>query len=167
MWIFSANSSSFGWDCFSFYPDFSSSLAIKFRDLLPPGSHQIAARPCLRWRLPLPLHFHFQTPMTWFLRHIYCRRWISSCSGVARRPDSPVPPSAWAIRDYIQQDALLSQGREPEGSGGGRAFLQRRPREAFLWPPRDWPWQLRRCLLCTAHRTLHHIQKFTKKANTL
>lgn len=101
--------------------------------------------------------------MTRFLRRIYCCRWIFSCSGVALRPDSPVPPSVWVIRDYIQQDALLSQGREPEGSGGGRAFLQRRPREAFLWPPRDWPWQLRRCLLCTAHHTLCQTQSLQRK----
>lgn len=75
----------------------------------------------------------------------------------------PPPPSVWAIRDYIQQYALLSQGREPEGSGGGGAFLQRRPGEAFLWPPRDWPWQLRRCLLCTAHCTLHRTQSTQRK----
>lgn len=91
--------------------------------------------------------------MCWFLRPIHYRRWIFSCCGVAQHPDSPIP-FAWVIRDYIHQDALLCKGREPEGSGGGWAFLQRRPREAFLWPPRDRPWQLRRCLLCTADNVL-------------
>lgn len=95
-----------------------------------------------------------QLPMCWVLRCIHCRRWIFSCFGVVQPPDSPIP-FAWVIRDYIQQDALLCKGREPERSGGGWAFLQRRPREALLWPPRDWPWQLWRCLLCTANTPSH------------
>lgn len=176
MWIFWGYSGSFVEVFFFFIPYFLWSLAITLKNFLPPSSHQIAVGPgqphCvglprLRWRLPPSLLFISQAPMTRFLRRIYCRRWIFSCFGVARHPDSPVPPSAWAIRDYIQQNALLSQGREPEGSGGGGAFLQRRPGEAFLWPPRDWPWQLRRCLLCTAHRTLAPHSKRKKKRNTL
>lgn len=101
--------------------------------------------------------------MTCFLRRIYHRRWIFSCFGVAQHPDSPVP-FAWVIRDCIQQDALLCQGGEPEGSRGVWAFLQRRPREAFLRPPRDWPWQLWRCLLCTAKL---HTRTATHKRNAL
>lgn len=139
-----------------------------FSSQLTSASHRACHPHCvglprLFWHLPPPLLFIFQATITWFLRRIYCRRWIFSCFSVARHPDSPVPPSAWVIRDYIQQDALFSQGKEPEGSGGGRAFLQRRPGEAFLWPPRDWPWQLRRCLLCTAHHTLALHSKHKRK----
>lgn len=98
--------------------------------------------------------------MCWFPRPIRYCRWIFSCFGVAQHPDSPIP-FAWVIRDYTNQDALLCKGREPEGSGRGWAFLQRRSRKAFLWPQRNWPWQLRRCLLCTEMHifTLTHAKE--------
>lgn len=95
---------------------------------------------------PSPL-LSIQVLMCWFLRPVHYCRWIFSCFGVAQHPDSPIP-FAWAIRDYINQDALFCKGREPEGSGGGWALLQRRPREAVLRPSRDRPWQLWRRLLC-------------------
>lgn len=93
--------------------------------------------------------------MSWFLRPIHFCRWIFSCFGDTQLPDSPVP-FVWVKRDYISQDALLCKGRKPEGSGGGRSVLQRRPREAFLWPPRNWTWQLWRRLLCTDSTLLYH-----------
>lgn len=100
-----------------------------------------------------------QAPMYWFLRVIDYRRWIFSCFAIAQQPDSPIA-FAWVIRDCINQDALLRKGREPQGSGGGWAFLQRRSREAFLRPPRNWPWQLWRRLLCKRTASLlWHKQK--------
>lgn len=108
-------------------------------------------RPVLLPLLLSPL-LSIQVLMCWFLRPIHYCRWIFSCFGVAQHPDSPIP-FVWAIRDYINQDALFCKGREPEGSGGGWALLQRRPREAVLRPSRDRPWQLWRRLLCTGAKS--------------
>lgn len=97
--------------------------------------------------LRLPTFVILQVLTCRFFRRICCPKWIFSCFGVAQHPDSPF---AWAVRGSVQQDALFCKGREPEGSRGGWAVLQRRPGEAFLWPERNRPWQLWRCILCTA-----------------
>lgn len=143
-----------------------------FREFFPPSSHQLAIGPVT----PTVLDCLVSSDISLHLFSLYSRQPLLGSSGVSTAADEssaasvllgtqivPSPPSAWVIRDYIQQDALFSQGKEPEGSGGGRAFLQRRPGEAFLWPPRDWPWQLRRCLLCTAHHTLALHSKHKRK----
>lgn len=76
------------------------------------------------------LFFVLPTQMLVILPHNRCSRSVSlSCSSGAGH-------------------AVECAGREPEGPGGGWAFLQGGSWEVLHGPKRDWPWELWSGLLC-------------------